>query len=178
MQETREEGSIRVTGEIKTFYIAENPVIDMIVKTAGEKINAFTTLDDFVSRLIMNVVQEFAVRMKRDEKEFRKFETDELKKLPQWQVLLKPLYQLMMKELKEARVVRKQKKVDVSEVKDTVLGAKILKTLEFGRRSMLKQTEYQELLAALRKANYEVPVVVEPTKTEQFFMEEAHGPGE
>ncbi|NMC04159.1 MAG: hypothetical protein GYA24_03050 [Candidatus Lokiarchaeota archaeon] len=167
----------RVMDDLKAFYKGQED-IEAMVSRARSQVTSFTSVEDLASRMVLNVIMGIVAGFKREPSKHREFDFDTLKTMPAWQVLAKDVHALRMAELKSAKVVRRLKRIDVSELRTTFYGDRILKSLNLGRRSMLKQTEYQELVGALRRLNFEVPEIVEPTRTEQFFAEEGQAGGD
>ena len=88
-----------------------------------------------------------------------------------WNVIIKYVTHARMEELKSVKIVRRNRKYGISELRNTFYGKLMLDDLEKvnKRRHFLNSDEYLKIKEFCRKLNLELPEVIEPTTTEKFF---------
>ncbi|TXT66887.1 MAG: hypothetical protein BAJALOKI1v1_250014 [Promethearchaeota archaeon] len=127
------------------------------------------SIDNFKRQFFINFLKKIGNLVRHDELPHRNFDLERLKKKDLWKPLAKIILLKRIEELKNAQVEKKGKKYYVEDLKNTYFGEYIMEKLQFARRSVLEESEYNKIVAAIKKLNYEVPIVIQPTTTEKFF---------
>jgi hypothetical protein len=115
------------------------------------------------------LLKEITYLVKEDVINHRDFEINTLKKDIKWKPLAKLILLKRIKELKNSQVEKKGKKYYIEDLKNTYFGKFIMDKLDYSRRKVLEEEEYEKIVKAIKKLKYEVPIVVQPTETEKFF---------
>lgn len=161
----------RLKGDFKRIYEDGSQNIDSIFNQVHQTVisSKCSSLDEYNRRMTIELLKTLAKLIKFDELNHRSFNIENLKKDEFWAKLKKIILAKRIEELKSCKISKKGKKIDISELKCTYLGMFIVKNLGFERRTILEESEYDTIRAQIRKLKYEVPVTIEPTKTEKFF---------
>jgi len=155
--------------DVQGIYLGSEDNIKELFFTAQKQAETAISLDDFKRKLSLYFIKELSIMVKNDEFDHRDFFLDGLKNSEFWKPLAKLVLFKRIEELRNCKVLKKGKKYDVSGLKETFFGKYIMERLKFERRSILMDDEYTKITNAIKKLNYEVPVVIEPTETEKFF---------
>lgn len=153
----------------KKIYFGANEEIGKLFLIIKEDAREAKSIDAFKRKLKMNFLKELIYMIKNDEVDHNDFYLEELKKSDFWRPIAKLILLKRINELKNCHVEKKGKKFDVSQLRETYFGKFIMDKLKFSRRSVLNEDEYDRMIKAIKKLNYEVPVVIQPTETEKFF---------
>jgi len=155
--------------DIQGIYLGDEHNITDLLLQAKEQAQNYVSLDDFKRKMSMHFLKETSIMLKNNELDHRDFFLDGLKNSEFWKPLAKLVLFKRIEELRNCKVLKKGKKYDVSGLKDTFFGKYIMERLKYERRSVLTDEEYSKITNAIKKLNYDVPVVIEPTETEKFF---------
>ncbi len=156
--------------EFQTFYSdPNNQQIEKIFQKLKNKINSTNSLENYERQFFISFLKEVISMVKKEELNHRDFIFEELKKNKIWIPLVKIILLKRIEELKNCQVEKKGKKYYIQELKRTYFGEFIMEKLDFSRKSVLNQEEYEKIISAIKKLNYELPIVVQPTETESFF---------
>jgi hypothetical protein len=154
---------------VQGIYLGNEENFKDLFIAAQKQAEIAISLDDFKRRLSLYIIKELSIMVKKNELDHRDFFLDGLKNSEFWKPLAKLVLFKRIEELKNCKVLKKGKKYDVSGLKETFFGKYIMERLKFERRTVLMDEEYTKITNAIKKLNYEVPVVIQPTETEKFF---------
>ena len=155
--------------DVQGIYLGNEDNIKELFITAQKQAETAISLSDFKRKLSLYFIKEISIRVKNDELDHRDFFLDGLKNSELWKPLAKLVLFKRIEELRNCKVLKKGKKYDVSGLKETFFGNYIMERLKLERRSILMDEEYTKITNAIKRLNYEVPVVIQPTETERFF---------
>jgi len=155
--------------EVEKFYFGDQAKINDLYSNALERSKNFTSIEDLKRRLNINFLKEIALMLKNDELKHGDFLLDKLKDSEFWKPLAKMVLLKRIEELKKCKILKKGKKYDVSGLKETHFGKFITDKLNFGRRSVVSEEDYNKITDAMKKLKFDLPIVVNPTETEKFF---------
>jgi len=155
--------------DVQGIYLGNEDNIKELFITAQKQAETAISLSDFKRKLSLYIIKELSIRVKNDELDHRDFFLDGLKNSELWKPLAKLVLFKRIEELRNCKVLKKGKKYDVSGLKETFFGNYIMERLKLERRSILMDEEYTKITNAIKRLNYEVPVVIQPTETERFF---------
>lgn len=154
------------------FYVSsKNAQIEALITKLRGKLQDHGSLERFKRQFFPNFLKGVISLVKHDDLDHRNFDFESLKNEKSYKPLVKVILLKRIEELKNAQVEKKGTKYYVDELKKTYFGKYIMESLEFSRRTVLKKEEYDEVVEAIKKLNYEVPIVIHPTKSELFFKE-------
>jgi phage host-nuclease inhibitor protein Gam len=151
------------------FSVQKHAEIERIFTNLNNQLNHLTSVENFKRQFFINLLKEITYLVKEDVINHRDFEIDTLKKDNKWKPLAKLILLKRIKELKNSQVEKKGKKYYIEDLKNTYFGKFITDRLDYSRRKVLEEDEYEKIVKAIKKLNYEVPIVVQPTETEKFF---------
>ncbi len=87
-----------------------------------------------------------------------------------WKVLNQLLTLARVKELTQARIVKKGRGFEVDDLAHTYYGRQVLDGLGFNkRRKVLDRAEFDKVKDEFQKIKVTLPEAVEPTTTEKYF---------
>ncbi len=155
--------------EFQQIFLGDKVIIDKLVQNANESVGKCLNLEDFKRRFFLNLLKEITIMLKSEEISHKDFFLDNMRENLLWQPLVKIILAKRIEELKQCKVLKKGRKYNISGLKDTYLGKIIVDKLGYIRRSTISELEYDKLISIIKKLNYEIPVIVEPTETEKFF---------
>jgi len=156
--------------EFQTIYLyPNNQQIEDLFRKVKNKINISDSVENFERQFFINFLKEIISMVKMEILNHKNFIFEELKEKKIWKPLAKIILLKRIEELKNCQVEKKGKKYYVQELKKTYFGEFIMEKLQFSRRKVLKEDEYDKVINAIKKLNYEIPIVIQPTETERFF---------
>jgi len=155
--------------EFNQIYLGNIDDIKSIILNAKNDVQEYISTDDFKRKFSMNFLKEITIMLKNEEINHTNFLLDAMKSNEFWQPLAKLILVKRIDELKKCKVLKKGRKYNISGLKETFLGKFIIDRLNFTRRSVVNDAEYDKITNAIKKLKYEVPVVIQPTETEKFF---------
>jgi hypothetical protein len=155
----------------KYYSKSKDKRIDTLITNLKSELQNNGSIEDFKRKFFPNFLKGVISLVKHDEINHRDFDFESMKNNKTYKTLAKVILLKRIEELKNAQVEKKGKKYYVEELKKTYFGEYIMDNLDFSRRSVLMEDEYNAVVAAIKKLNYEVPIVVQPTKTELFFKD-------
>ncbi len=121
-------------------------------------------------REMLNLLMKALIKnLQINGKEHLEYDFDKLKELVRWNPLFKVVAALRVKELKNSKVLLRGGKYDLSAVKQTYYGKKILEACNLGNRYSLTKAEYESFFIKTKKLKLEIPEEIEPTKAEIYF---------
>jgi len=138
-------------------------------QNAKDNVQDYETIDEFKRKYIINFLKELSFMLKNLQLRHQDFNLNSMKDKKFWQPIAKLILLQRISELKNCKVLKKGKKYNITDIKNTLLGKMILDRLDFTRRSILNEDEYVKVTNGIKKLKYEVPVVVQPTATEKYF---------
>jgi hypothetical protein len=151
--------------------MSDNKSINRLFSRLRSQIDSNISIENFKRQYFTKFLKEINYMVKNEDLNHRDFDFEELKKRKLWKPLAKIILLKRIEELKNAQVEKKGKKYYVKDLKKTYFGRYIMDRLKFSRRTVLDEKEYEKVVAAIKKLNYEIPIVVQPTETELFFEE-------
>lgn len=169
MTENKETIKNKFEEDIQGIYLGKDDKIKDLFINANEHAKNSASLKDFKRKLSIYFLKEITLMLKNNELDLNDFFLDALKTSEFWKPLAKLVLLKRIDELKNCKVLKKGKKYDVSDLKDTFFGQFIMNKLKISRRTILAEEEYFKITSAIKKLKYEIPIVVQPTETEKFF---------
>jgi hypothetical protein len=149
------------TGSLDNITSVMDSIKDMIGESYSD--------EDYKRKLSLYFLKEITIMLKNEEIRHQDFFLDNMRENALWQPLTKLILVKRIEELKTSKVLQKGRKFDISGLKQTYLGKIIADKLGFERRKILSNVEYEKLIAMIKKLKYEIPVIIQPTETENFF---------
>jgi hypothetical protein len=154
----------------ENYYLkSKNPRIDALIANLKNELQNNGSVESFKRQFFVNFLKGIISLVKQDDLNHRDFDFEAIKANQSYKALAKVILLKRIEELKNAQVEKKGKKYYVEDLKKTYFGKYIMDGLDFSRRSVLQEDEYDKVVAAIKKLNYEVPIVIQPTTTEDFF---------
>ncbi len=162
--------TVNLKKQIQKYYENTNEkIIEDLFSKLTNQITDTSSIENFKRKYFTAFLKNISLMVKDDKLNHRDFDLEALKQEKSWKPLAKIILLKRIKELKNSQVKKKGKKYYVKDLKETYFGDYIMKRLKFGRRTVLEEEEYNRVVKAIEKLNYEVPIVVQPTETELFF---------
>ncbi|MBD3341489.1 MAG: hypothetical protein GF353_20465 [Candidatus Lokiarchaeota archaeon] len=158
--------------DFEGFYLGDHMKLEIIIDDLFESMNNDKISKDTLYRqLSLNFLNKIIFMIKEDKLNHRDFFLEALSTHKFWQPLTKMILAKRIEELKGCKVLKKGRKYYIADFKKTYLGKIIVDKLDYSRRSVLQEDEYEKLTRTIKKLNYEIPLVINPTETEKFFQE-------
>jgi len=155
--------------EFQQVFLGNKDIINQVFQNANDIVGKCLNLEDFKRKFSLSLLKEITIMLKNEEISHKDFFLDKMRENILWQPLLKIILAKRIEELKKCKVLQKGRKYNISGLKETYLGKIIVDKLGFTRRSTISDLEYDKLINIIKKLNYEIPVIVQPTETEKFF---------
>jgi len=153
----------------KEIYIGKVDNLANVFQNAKIDVLDYESIAEFKRKFTINFLKEITFMLKNTELKHQDFILNSMKDKKIWQPIAKLILLQRILELKSCKVLKKGKKYDITDLRNTLLGKMILDRLDFTRRSILNEDEYVKIISAIKKLKYDNPVEVQPTETEKFF---------
>ncbi len=135
------------------------------------KLNEYSKVD---KKIVVKEFFRYIGKQLADDSSLNKY--FDLNKIPAtgiWSIYRKIIVSARVNELKQVKIVQRRKKYDLSELRSTFYGKKILEELpELGKRWIFNKEEYNKIKLICNKLKIELPEIIMLTTTEVFFNEE------
>ena len=155
--------------EFQQIFLGNKDKVDQVLENAKGLVGKYLNLEDFKRKFALYLLKEITIMLKNEEINHTDFFLDNMRENVLWQPLVKLILAKRIEELKQCKVLKKGRKYNISGLKETYLGKFIVDKLGFTRRTIISDQEYEKLVNIIKKLNYEIPVIIQPTETEKFF---------
>ncbi len=154
--------------ELKSFY-SNQQRLNSIIMEALDHINTKDDVKKAKREYFAGLVKVLALTIKHNPSDNKYFITDFLASKERWTPLRKIVIAARIQQLKNAKVVRKKGRYDLSEVTATLYGKTIFESLNYKGRYVLKKEEYEIFKTKAKEMGFELPEEIEPTTAELYF---------
>lgn len=154
--------------ELKLFY-SNQEKLNFVIIEALDHIKTPTEPIKAKREYFAGLIKVLALEIKKDPSVNKYFITDLLSTKERWTPLRKIVIAARIQQLKNAKIVRKKGRYDLSAVKSTLYGKTVIESLGFKGRYMLKRDEYDQFKTKVNEMGFELPEEIEPTTAEMYF---------
>ena len=155
--------------ELQQIFLGPKDKMNQILQNTKSLVGTCANINDFKRKYAINLLKEITLMIKNEEIHHEDFFLDTMREKTLWQPIVKLILAKRIEELKQCKVLKKGRKYNISGLKETYLGKMIADKLDFSRRTIVSDQEYDKLINIIKKLRYEVPVIIQPTETEKFF---------
>ncbi|MGY5863178.1 MAG: hypothetical protein RTV41_01095 [Candidatus Thorarchaeota archaeon] len=157
------------TAEIELFFkTTQNDLLGVMIealwfvrqKTASEKAN---------QELFAGLARVLGQRLQKSPKDHNLFDTDMMQTMDRWKPIQRVVVLNRANELKETKVLFRKGKYDLSGVRQTHYGKKVMETLGLRTRYILSKKEYYDFQIKTQAMGFELPQEIMPTEAENYF---------
>ena len=155
--------------ELRSFFqIKADEVLGHLV-SAMEFVRETQDVKKAQREFFGGLIRILAAELKRIPQEHSKFDSEKMGKFDRWNPLLRVIVATRMQELQGSKVLYRGGKYDLSGVRQTLYGKRVLDALGFGKRYVLDKVEYERFEFKTREMGFELPQEISPTMAEKYF---------
>jgi len=157
------------TAELELFFkTTQHDILEVMIEAlwfVRQKTESQQASQEFFSGLM----RVLGSRLQKSIKDHYLFDTDMMGNLDRWRPIQKTVVLNRQKELQGTKVLYRRGKYDLSGVKETYYGKKVMETLGLKTRYMLSKKEYIDFQIKTQAMGFELPQEIMPTEAEIYF---------
>ena len=115
------------------------------------------------------LVRVLGQRIQKTPEDHSIFDSEMMQTLPRWNPVLRVVVLTRLNELKSTKVLFRKGKYDLSGVRQTLYGKKVMESPGLRTRYVLSKKEYIDFQMKTQAMGFELPQEIMPTEAEKYF---------